>query len=579
MPISRHYCGVYVLMLGAASVIFTDAARTDDFAAEKLRAKADDIAKTGNLKSALSTMNEAMSLASKKNVKVRLSAAMLNVRANNKDEGKALYREAIKIGENSAPDRRYVSIACSNLCVELQKEGHLEDAHALCKQSAHIGINGFWYPYKTLGLIEERWSMMDDARNSYATCDRMKPDDAVKLHIATMLPLVYTSPKEFKTRLEDMQQRVQQLKLKSDFRIDNPMELITVPHFYAAFFGENNVHVYKQIADIVLHCNDHVSGLGRVSYVAPHVQKQLPWHPSSNRKIRVGFSSMFFRVHASGKMIQGIIEGLSRTKFEVVVFCIKESLGAPQYRDAVAKRIRARADKYIELPKPRGLAYMQDAIAKERLDVLVYAENGMDPGNYLLSFARLAPVQVVTHGHASTTGIPTLDYFVSYKPFERPDAQKFYSEKLVTFSDFSPYYKAEVLTTIQRRKTRTYLDHRRGIIIFCEHHCNTVKVLIDVGMISIIILRACRMQSVVVVVSHDMGSMTHVQLWFKSARHSRSFEISIQIQGISLSRYHRVQILSPTLRDKHDDIAWVARCSLFMSDGTIICVCSDIFDS
>lgn len=95
---------------------------------------------------------------------------------------------------------------------------------------------------------------------------------------------------------------------------------------------------------------------------------------------------MFFRVHASGKMIQGIIEGLSRTKFEVIIFCIKENFGAPQYRDTVAQRIRARADKYIELPKPRGLAYMQDVIAKEQLDVLVYAENGMDPGNYLLSF-------------------------------------------------------------------------------------------------------------------------------------------------------------------------------------------------
>ncbi len=33
-----------------------------------------------------------------------------------------------------------------------------------------------------------------------------------------------------------------------------------------------------------------------------------------------------------------------------------------------------------------------------KLDVLVFAEIGMDPVNYLLAFARLAPVQVVTHG-------------------------------------------------------------------------------------------------------------------------------------------------------------------------------------
>ena len=44
-------------------------------------------------------------------------------------------------------------------------------------------------------------------------------------------------------------------------------------------------------------------------------------------------------------------------------------------------------------------------------------------------------------GHASTTGIPTIDYYITYKLFELPSAQEFYSEKLVTFSDFSPYYK------------------------------------------------------------------------------------------------------------------------------------------
>lgn len=281
-------CVIFLLLLLEISSQVTVAQGADDNAAENLRAEADEIAKNGNLKLALSTMNDALLLASNKNIKVRLSAAMLHIRANNKDQGKSLYREVIKLGEKSPPDKRFVSIACSNLCVELQKEGQLEDAYALCKQSARIGINGFWYPYKTLGLIEERWSMVDDARSSYATCDRMKPDDAVKLHIATMLPLVYDSTDEFNSRLEDMRNRVNQLTLKSNFRIDNPMDLITVPHFYAAFFGANNVDLYKKIADIVCHCNDNVPGLGRVSYVAPHVQQQLPWDPSSNRRIRVG---------------------------------------------------------------------------------------------------------------------------------------------------------------------------------------------------------------------------------------------------------------------------------------------------
>ncbi len=32
---------------------------------------------------------------------------------------------------------------------------------------------------------------------------------------------------------------------------------------------------------------------------------------------------MFFREHASGKMIQGIIKNIDKSKFHVTVFCLK----------------------------------------------------------------------------------------------------------------------------------------------------------------------------------------------------------------------------------------------------------------
>lgn len=192
-------------------------------------------------------------------------------------------------------------------------------------------------------------------------------------------------------------------------------------------------------------------------------------------RIKVGFSSMYFRDHASGKMIQGIIEALPKDKFDIIVFAIKEFNDYKPYHGVVADRIRAAASTYVELNKAWGLPEMRRIIADFKLDVLVYAEIGMDPANYLLAYARLAPVQVVTHGHASTTGIPNLDYFVSYKPFEIPEAQQYYSEKLVTFSDFSPYYKPSLpeqiaekeelwahlgLTPIITPSTTVYLCHQ-----------------------------------------------------------------------------------------------------------------------
>ena len=51
---------------------------------------------------------------------------------------------------------------------------------------------------------------------------------------------------------------------------------------------------------------------------------------------------------------------------------------------------------------------------------------------YFLAFARLAPVQIVSFGHPETTGINTIDYFLSSTLLE-PDNKKKYSERLILF--------------------------------------------------------------------------------------------------------------------------------------------------
>ena len=82
----------------------------------------------------------------------------------------------------------------------------------------------------------------------------------------------------------------------------------------------------------------------------------------------------------------------------------------------------------------------------------------MDAFTYYLAFSRLAPVQAVTHGHPCTTGIPTIDHFVrsvtaaichhprccSFKSYEPPENQRFYSEKLTLLEgQSSPYMLPE----------------------------------------------------------------------------------------------------------------------------------------
>ena len=70
-------------------------------------------------------------------------------------------------------------------------------------------------------------------------------------------------------------------------------------------------------------------------------------------------------------------------------------------------------------------------IAAENLDVLVFADAGMDSVTSTLVFSRMAPVQCVTWGHPDTTGSPAIDYFVSSSLIESEDADQHYTEQLV----------------------------------------------------------------------------------------------------------------------------------------------------
>ena len=56
----------------------------------------------------------------------------------------------------------------------------------------------------------------------------------------------------------------------------------------------------------------------------------------------------------------------------------------------------------------------------------------MSPTTYFLAFSRFALVQIVSWGHPETTGINTIDYFLSSTLLEEDNLKvKKYSERLI----------------------------------------------------------------------------------------------------------------------------------------------------
>ena len=55
----------------------------------------------------------------------------------------------------------------------------------------------------------------------------------------------------------------------------------------------------------------------------------------------------------------------------------------------------------------------------------------MTSSTYFLAYGKFAPIQIVGFGHPETTGIDTIDYFLSSSLIESKDSNSFYSEKLI----------------------------------------------------------------------------------------------------------------------------------------------------
>ncbi|MCF8506735.1 MAG: tetratricopeptide repeat protein [Caulobacter sp.] len=176
--------------------------------------------------------------------------------------------------------------------------------------------------------------------------------------------------------------------------------------------------------------------------------------PGSGR-IRVGYVSSFFTSHTIGLLFAGWILAADRDRFAVHVYLTG---GEADRSTAVIAR---NCDLFRDLRGDLGAAAR--AIRGDGLDVLVYPDLGMDTRSFMLAALRLAPVQCVSWGHPVTTGLPTIDHFLSCGAMEPPDGDSHYSEHLVRLPGLSIHYNPAELP---QRKGREAFGLPAGAILY-----------------------------------------------------------------------------------------------------------------
>lgn len=251
------------------------------------------------------------------------------------------------------------------------------------------------------------------------------PDDGARVRALLETPQIFQSAQDMRAQRRRLEEGLSFLEQRS-LSIADPLRQVNSTNFFAAYHGVNDRDIQCRLARL------YQRATPSLSYVAPHCRQ--PFGKPRSDVPRVGFVSAFFHMHTIGEVNLGIIQNLSRRSCRVILFPM------PGPDDAVGKVIRQSADEVVELEPSLDAARRQ--IAGQKLDVLFYTDIGMDVFTYFLAFSRLAPVQCTTWGHPDTTGIPTIDYYLSSIDLEPPDADEHYSEKLVRLRGLPTYYYA-----------------------------------------------------------------------------------------------------------------------------------------
>lgn len=270
-----------------------------------------------------------------------------------------------------------------------------------------------------LGNALMGWGDCESARQAYHTAVRLKSNHLQARWGETMaqLPAVSRSAGEQEQALVRFRQELD--RLRSWFATQRPAEAYIAvgaqQPFYLAYTEKDCTSLLSQYGQL---CATLMEGWARKSRLPP------PESRGTGGVLRVGIVSAHVHGHSVwDAVLRGWIEHLDPKRFELHLF--HTGSGTDDETKWAERRVES-------LHRNLGdWTAWAKAISDARFDVLLYPEIGMDATTVRLSALRLARMQVASWGHPITTGLPTMDAYLSAEAFEPPGRDDHYTERLI----------------------------------------------------------------------------------------------------------------------------------------------------
>jgi predicted O-linked N-acetylglucosamine transferase (SPINDLY family) len=242
----------------------------------------------------------------------------------------------------------------------------------------------------------------------------LEPDNLqYRLLDTFLLPQIYLSGSAMRQwrqrllqKLEDLTQWLQTAKVGAEQDL-----IVGSPIFDLMVLGQNEKSSLQKI-----------SALWRKLFV-PELPQQLSVH-TPGQKIRLAWISFSVYEHSTMAYFKSLMLHFAQeADFSTAVFYF----GQPY--DGLTAQIAESVDYFLQLE-----LHLETGIEKIQAwqpDIVFYLDIGQEAMLYTMAHYRLARLQCVSSGIPITTGISTIDYYLSCQSFEAEGAQANYSEKLI----------------------------------------------------------------------------------------------------------------------------------------------------
>jgi len=359
-------------------------------------------------------------------------------------EAEASYRRTVELAPDYAEAR-------ANLGLTLLDQNRLEEAETSLRRALALAPD-YESAQSLLGAILADRARPDDALAAHRRALALRPDSLPhRLRACLALPPVQAGAAETALWRRRYEQGIAALAAAPPARLES-VEGLNLQTFPLAAHGLDDRPLLEALGRMLR------ATVPNLTAAAPHLAAWQP--PAAGTRIRIGFLSKFFSLHSVGKLFRGIIQHLDRDRFEIVVLHADRSRN-----DEFRQDLDTLADKAVALPAM--LAAQQRAVAAEALDVLVYPDIGLTSATYFLAFARLAPVQVAGFGHPETSGLDSLDYFLSAEAAEPEGAEAHYTERLIRLERLPSFYRMPEAASSRSRTDLGLPDS--GTLYGCLH--------------------------------------------------------------------------------------------------------------